>query len=80
LVLERAGYFTTHMRVNRFDALKGALQSDDRWLCVSAMFLIVKFQVNELYDELEKAKNATDALRRQAALFLSKRISAENKR
>jgi len=73
---ERAGYFTSKMKINRVDALKNAIQSDDRWLCVCAMFMIMKFELRELYEDLYKVMKSSDTLRREAAQFITKRISA----
>ena len=72
---ERAGYFTAKMKINRVDALKNAIHSDDRWLCVCAMLMIMKFELSELYDELHKVIKSSDVLRREAAQFIVKRIS-----
>ncbi len=75
---ERAGYFTSKMKLNRVDAIKNALHSDDRWLCVCAMFMIMKFKFTELYEEVQKIAKSKDGLRNEAAQFIIKRISSPN--
>jgi ATP/ADP translocase len=75
---ERAGYFTTKLKVNSVYALKRALSSDDRWLTLCAMVIIAKFEFTELYESVFKYQQSKDGLLREAAHFLCERMrSAE---
>ncbi|MBU1863396.1 MAG: hypothetical protein KKH94_07035, partial [Candidatus Omnitrophica bacterium] len=72
---ERAGYFTSKMQVARIDALRDALYSGDRWLCVCALFMAEKFKLHELYTDIEEVLYTKDALCREVASFIYTKIT-----
>lgn len=75
---ERAGYFTSKMKINSVEALKKALASTDRWLALCAMVIIAKFGFADLYDSVLKYRKSKDALLREAACFLCERMGASD--
>jgi hypothetical protein len=64
-------------RAEELKMIRESIKGKDRWLCLCAMFLVVKFQIQDLYSEIEEKTSSEDKLIQSIAFYLLKRLQKE---